>query len=200
MLSQLSRLGVGNSLTDLQDGSQRSGYLVGSLLLTGGSKVPASDHAVVDEFVQGPPQGSFLLDLWVVVGRALRGHDDPQATAFRVERAVRTALKVMSMVDGSVRDRFLASWRGRELTELVGGLPDLGAMFQVEMPSPDDVLSPREQELLRRLVAGQSLEEMAGGLNEPVEQVEGDLARLFEKTGARGSRDVTERAVREGIA
>lgn len=140
------------------------------------------------------------LDVWLVVARALQDREDPQAMAFRIERAVMASLGLMSMADESVRERFKRSWRVAELIERLGGLPDLTAMFGLELPSPDQVFSGREQELLRRLVAGQSVTEMAEAIEAEVEVVEAELTALFEKMGATGAGSATERAVREGIA
>lgn len=140
------------------------------------------------------------LDVWLIVARVLEDREDPQAMAFRIERSMMTSLGLMAMADESVRERFRRSSRVEELVGRLGGLPDLSAMFGLELPSADDVFSPREQELLRRLVSGQSTEEMAAALETSLEDVEAGLAGLFEKVGARGSGAATEWAVREGIA
>lgn len=140
------------------------------------------------------------LDVWLVVARALENLEDPQAVGFRIERAMMTSLGLMSMAEESVRERFRRSRRVAELIERVGGLPDLTAMFGLEMPSADQVLSAREHDVLRRLVAGQSMEEMADALSSSIEDVETALAALFEKMGVRGAGGIAERAVREGIA
>lgn len=140
------------------------------------------------------------IDLWLIVARALAGREDPQALGFRIETSIMTSLGMMAIREEEVRKKLLASERGSELVELVGGLPDLTAMFGVELPAPDQILSGREQELLRRLTAGQSVAEMAEALDADAAEVEAEIAGLVEKMEAKGVGGVTERAVREGIA
>jgi class 3 adenylate cyclase len=140
------------------------------------------------------------LDLWLVVARALEGREDPQAVGFRVERALMLALRLMSIVDESARQRFQGSERASELIERLGGLPDLEEMFGLEMPSPERLFSGRELELLRRLVAGESVPEMAGALDAGAEEIEAELAGLLSKMGTSGAGRAAELAVREGIA
>lgn len=140
------------------------------------------------------------IDVWLIVARALAGRDDPQALGFRIERSIMLALGMMAIRDESVREKLVSAERGAELIELVGGLPDLTALFGVELPAPDQVFSAREQEVLRRLTAGQSAEEMAAAMDADPGEIEAEIAGLVEKMEARGVGGVTERAVREGIA
>lgn len=140
------------------------------------------------------------LDLWLIVARALVGRDDPQATAFRIEHALTTAYGLLTMADEAVRDRFRASRRLDELIALLGGLPDLQAMFGIEVPTPGRMFSPREQELLRRLTAGHSMEEMGAALGADPEEIEAQLGELLGKLEASGLGDAAHRVVREGYA
>jgi DNA-binding NarL/FixJ family response regulator len=74
----------------------------------------------------------------------------------------------------------------------------LGAMPGAERP-PHELLSDREYQVLQRLVAGQSVTDIAGELNLSSKTVSTHKARLMEKLGVSNSADLIRYAMRHGL-
>ena len=65
---------------------------------------------------------------------------------------------------------------------------------------PPHGLTPREQEVLRLLAAGESNRQIARRLGLSPHTIERHVANLYRKIGARGRADATAYALRSGLA
>jgi DNA-binding NarL/FixJ family response regulator len=76
----------------------------------------------------------------------------------------------------------------------------LGAMPGAVQAAPHEVLTEREFEVFRQLVAGQSVTEVAAGLNVSVKTVSTHKANLMQKLGVHNQTELVRYAIRHGLA
>jgi DNA-binding NarL/FixJ family response regulator len=68
-----------------------------------------------------------------------------------------------------------------------------------EPPADEDVLSPREQEVVKLVAEGYSSKEIAETLMISEKTVERHRANILDKLGVRGSVELTRYAIRHGL-
>jgi len=76
----------------------------------------------------------------------------------------------------------------------------LGAMPGAVLPAPHEVLTEREFEVFRQLVAGLSVTEVAAGLNVSVKTVSTHKTNLMQKLGVHNPTELFRYAIRHGLA
>ena len=76
----------------------------------------------------------------------------------------------------------------------------LGAMPGAVQSAPHEVLTEREFEVFRQLVAGLSVTEVAAALNVSVKTVSTHKANLMQKLGLHNQTELVRYAIRHGLA
>jgi DNA-binding NarL/FixJ family response regulator len=76
---------------------------------------------------------------------------------------------------------------------------DFLARADSDLPSPEDLLTPREQEVVKLVAEGYSSKEIAGTLVISEKTVERHRANILGKLEVRGSVDLTRYAIRRGL-
>ncbi len=87
----------------------------------------------------------------------------------------------------------------RMTTLLVQHLLNQGQLPHPDEPAPQDVLSPRELEVLQRLAEGQTNAEIAAALVISPSTVQTHRARILEKLGLSSRADLVKYALRHGL-
>jgi len=135
-------------------------------------------------------------DTWVfsALQAGARGFLTKDAGATEIHRAVTTVAAGHAQLDPSVQSRLLdALQRGQQFAVDDG-------TAEPESPALPDELTPREAEVLARIAAGLSNQEIAAVLFVSEATVKTHVNHIFTKTGLRDRAQLVRYAFREGLA
>ncbi|HEY2267243.1 MAG TPA: response regulator transcription factor [Streptosporangiaceae bacterium] len=139
-------------------------------------------------------------DAWVfsALQAGARGFLTKDAGAAEIRRAITTVAAGHAQLDPSVQSRLLDALRSGQHFAVGGAAP--GAEPEPEPPPLPDDLTPREAEVLTRIAAGLSNQEIATVLFVSEATVKTHINHLFTKTGLRDRAQLVGYAFRQGLA
>jgi DNA-binding NarL/FixJ family response regulator len=139
-------------------------------------------------------------DAWVfsALQAGARGFLTKDAGAAEIRRAITTVAAGHAQLDPSVQSRLLDALRSGRHFAVGGAAP--GAEPEPEPPPLPDDLTPREAEVLTRIAAGLSNQEIATVLFVSEATVKTHINHLFTKTGLRDRAQLVGYAFRQGLA
>ena len=133
----------------------------------------------------------------LLIARATKDLEDPRVAEFRMQLRGDVQMAVWQMADDGVRGRWLRTPFMSEIRSLAGGDEAIAVM-----PSGAAVpagLSEEQVDILRRVMAGQTNEEIAEAIGRDESETVKEIAGIFESIGVTSRTQAAAAAVREGI-